>query len=122
MNALETHRIEVNRERKRLLHGLHGLQLDVIVTRGLHLYNHVIHGAYIFCVPRVTESIDMLDRYVEHIVTFSNNTIVTLILYISLSYYTLHSITYILYTIIITIPTTILYYTILSHIHSQYNT
>ena len=84
MNDLETHRTEVNRERKRLLHGLHGLQLDVIVTQGLHLYLHVIHGAYIICVPRVTESIDTLDRYVECIVTFSNNTIVTLILYISL--------------------------------------
>ncbi len=84
MNALETHRIEVNRERKRLLHGLHGLQVAVIVTQGLQLYLHVIHGAYIICVPRVTESIDTLDRYVECIVTFSNNTIVTLTLYISL--------------------------------------
>jgi len=97
MNALETHRTEVNRERKRLLHGLHGLQLDVIVTQGLHLYLHVIHGAYIICVPRVTESIDTLDRYVEHIVTFSNSTIVTLILFslfilLHITYHHLHSI------------------------------
>ncbi len=113
MNALETHRTEVNRERKRLLHGLHGLQVAVIVTQGLQLYLHVIHGAYIICVPRVTESIDTLDRYVECLVTFSNNIIVTL--YISLSYYTLHIITYILYTIIITIPTTILYYHTYTH-------
>lgn len=84
MNDLETHRTEVNRERKRLLHGLHGLQVAVIVTQGLHLYLHVIHGAYIICVPRVTESIDTLDRYVECIVTFSNNIIVTLTLYLSL--------------------------------------
>ncbi len=97
MNDLETHRTEVNRERKRLLHGLHGLQLDVIVTQGLHLYLHVIHGAYIICVPRVTESIDTLDRYVEHIVTFSNSTIVTLILFslfilLHITYHHLHSI------------------------------
>ncbi len=95
MNDLETHRTEVNRQRKRLLHGLHGLQVAVIVTQGLHFCINMIHGAYIICIPRVTESIGTLDRYVEHIVTFSNNTIVTLRYYISLSYYTLHIINYI---------------------------
>jgi len=61
MNALETHRREVNRQRMRLLHGLHGLQLADIVTQGLHLYIHVMHKAYMICVPRVTESIDTVD-------------------------------------------------------------
>jgi hypothetical protein len=97
MNALETHRTEVNRQRKRLLHGLHGLQVAVIVTQGLHFCINMIHGAYIVCVPRVTESIDTVDRYVEHIVTFSNNTIVTLILFslfilLHITYHHLHSI------------------------------